>query len=52
MDIVLGILGGIVGGFIVHLLGIYPSGGPISSIVVAILGAVLLIWISRMLKKA
>jgi uncharacterized membrane protein YeaQ/YmgE (transglycosylase-associated protein family) len=52
MDIVLGIAGGVVGGFIVHLLGIYPSGGSISSIVVAILGAVLLIWISRMLKKA
>jgi uncharacterized membrane protein YeaQ/YmgE (transglycosylase-associated protein family) len=52
MDIVLGIAGGIVGGFVVHLLGLYPSGGPISSIVVAILGAVLLIWISRMIKKA
>jgi uncharacterized membrane protein YeaQ/YmgE (transglycosylase-associated protein family) len=52
MDIVLGIAGGVVGGFIVHLLGIYPSGGLITSIVVAILGAVLLIWISRMLKKA
>jgi len=52
MDIVLGIAGGIVGGFVAHLLGLYPSGGPISSIVVAILGAVLLIWISRMIKKA
>jgi uncharacterized membrane protein YeaQ/YmgE (transglycosylase-associated protein family) len=52
MDIVLGIAGGIVGGFLVHLLGLYPSGGAISSIVVAIVGAVFLIWISRMIKKA
>ena len=52
MDIVLGIAGGIVGGFVVHLLGFSSSGGPISSIVVAIIGAVILIWISRMIKKA
>jgi uncharacterized membrane protein YeaQ/YmgE (transglycosylase-associated protein family) len=52
MDIVLGIAGGIVGGFLLNLVGLYHSGGLISSILVAILGAVLLIWISRMIKKA
>ncbi len=52
MDIVLGIAGGIVGGFIIHLIGLRSSGGPISQIIVAIIGAVFLIWISRMIKKA
>jgi uncharacterized membrane protein YeaQ/YmgE (transglycosylase-associated protein family) len=52
MDIVLGILGGIVGGFLISLVGLHASGGLISEIVVAIIGAVFLIWISRMLKRA
>jgi len=52
MDIVLGILGGIVGGFLVSLVGLSSSGGLIGEIVVAIIGAVFLIWISRMLKRA
>ena len=52
MDIVLGILGGIVGGFLMSLVGLQSSGGLIGEIVVAIVGAVFLIWISRMLKRA
>ena len=52
MDIVLGIVGGIVGGFLIHLIGLQSSGGPIAQIIVAIIGAVFLIWISRMIKKA
>jgi len=49
-DIILGIVGGIVGGWIVSLLGFGP-GGMIWSILVAILGAVILIWITRFIKK-
>lgn len=52
MDIILGIVGGIVGGFLISLIGMHTSGGLISEIVVAIIGAVFLIWISRMLKRA
>jgi uncharacterized membrane protein YeaQ/YmgE (transglycosylase-associated protein family) len=52
MDILLGIAGGIVGGFLLRVLGLYTSGSLISSIIVAIIGAVFLIWISRKLKKA
>lgn len=52
MDIVLGIVGGIVGGFLISLIGLHTSGGLISQIIVAIIGAVFLIWISRMLKRA
>jgi uncharacterized membrane protein YeaQ/YmgE (transglycosylase-associated protein family) len=49
-DILLGIVGGILGGWVIRLLGI-GSGGFIWSILVAILGAVILIWITRLIKK-
>ena len=52
MDIALGIVGGIVGGFLLSLVGLNSSGGLIAEIVVAIIGAVFLIWLSRMLKRA
>lgn len=52
MDIALGIVGGIVGGWIMSMLGFYTSGGLIPSILVAILGAVVLVSLVRMLKKA
>jgi uncharacterized membrane protein YeaQ/YmgE (transglycosylase-associated protein family) len=48
---VLGIVGALVGGWVVGLLGL-GGGGLIWSILVAILGAVILIWITRLLKKA
>ena len=51
MDIVIGIVGAIIGGWVFGLIGIY-AGGLIGSIVVAFVGAVLLIWIVRQLKKA
>ena len=49
-DILLGIVGGIVGGWIVGFFGIV-GGGLITSILVAILGAVVLIWLTRLIKK-
>jgi uncharacterized membrane protein YeaQ/YmgE (transglycosylase-associated protein family) len=51
MDIVLGIAGGILGGWVFGLLGLH-AGGLIGSIVVAFLGAVILVWITRLIKKA
>jgi uncharacterized membrane protein YeaQ/YmgE (transglycosylase-associated protein family) len=51
MDIVLGIIGAVVGGWLMGILGIY-AGGFIGTIIIAIIGAVFLIWISRMLKRA
>jgi uncharacterized membrane protein YeaQ/YmgE (transglycosylase-associated protein family) len=50
-DIVLGILGGILGGWVFGLLGLH-AGGLIGSIVVAFAGAVILVWITRKIKKA
>jgi uncharacterized membrane protein YeaQ/YmgE (transglycosylase-associated protein family) len=51
MDIVLGIVGAVVGGWLLGALGIY-AGGLLGTIVVAIIGAMFLIWLSRLLKKA
>ena len=51
MDIVLGIVGAVVGGWLLGALGIH-AGGLIGTIVVAIVGAIFLIWLSRLIKKA
>jgi uncharacterized membrane protein YeaQ/YmgE (transglycosylase-associated protein family) len=51
MDIVLGIIGAVVGGWLMGMFGI-SAGGFVGTIIVAIIGAVVLIWITRLLKKA
>jgi uncharacterized membrane protein YeaQ/YmgE (transglycosylase-associated protein family) len=33
------------------MLGIWPGGGIIGSIIVAFVGAVILVWLTRLLKK-
>jgi len=52
IDIILGMLGAVLGGWLFGLLGIGIGGGLIGSILVAFVGAVILIWITRLLKKA
>jgi len=52
VDIILGILGGVVGGWIFGALGIWHGGGMIGSIIVAFVGAVILVAITRVLKRA
>ena len=49
-DIILGIVGGIIGGWVVGMLGL-GAGGFIWTILVAILGAVILIAITRFIKR-
>lgn len=51
-DIFLGILGGVLGGWIFGALGIWPSGRIIGSIIIAFVGAVILVWITHLLKRA
>jgi uncharacterized membrane protein YeaQ/YmgE (transglycosylase-associated protein family) len=51
MDIILGLLGGLFGGWLFGMLGIFPGAGIIGSIIVAFIGAVILVWISRLIKK-
>jgi uncharacterized membrane protein YeaQ/YmgE (transglycosylase-associated protein family) len=52
VDIILGILGGMLGGWVFGLLGIWPGGGILGAIIVSFVGAVILVAISRMLKRA
>ena len=52
MDIILGILGGVLGGWIFNMLGIWQGRGMIGSIIVAFIGAVILVGITRVLKRA
>ncbi len=52
VDILLGIAGAIIGSRLLGLLGIYASGGLIPTILVAILGAVVLVLIVRLIKRA
>jgi uncharacterized membrane protein YeaQ/YmgE (transglycosylase-associated protein family) len=51
MDIVIGIVGAVIGGWVFGMLGFFP-GGMISSIVVAFVGACILLWLVRLIKKA
>ena len=50
-NIVVGIIGALIGGFLFRLLGIYPDGGLIASLVVATVGAVVLLFLLRLIKK-
>jgi uncharacterized membrane protein YeaQ/YmgE (transglycosylase-associated protein family) len=52
VDIILGILGGFVGGWLFGMMGIWPGGGMIGSIIVAFVGAVILVAITRLIKRA
>jgi uncharacterized membrane protein YeaQ/YmgE (transglycosylase-associated protein family) len=52
VDIILGILGGVLGGWIFGKLGVWPAGGVLGSLIVAFVGAVILVAITRVLKRA
>lgn len=50
-DILLGIAGAIIGSRVLGLLGVYTSGGLIPSILVAIVGAVILVSLVRLVRR-
>ena len=52
VDIILGLLRGVLGGWIFAKLGVSTGGGMIGSIIVAFIGAVILVGITRLLKRA
>jgi len=52
VDIILGILGGVLGGWVFGLVGIWPGGGILGAIIVSFVGAVILVAITRLLKRA
>ena len=51
LDIVIGVVGAMIGGWVFGLLGIY-SGGMIGSVVIAFVGACILLWLARVIKRA
>lgn len=51
-DIIVGVLGAVLGGFLFRSLGVSAGGGLIGSILVATVGAVTLIFILRVIKRA
>jgi uncharacterized membrane protein YeaQ/YmgE (transglycosylase-associated protein family) len=44
-------IGGVIGGWVFGLVGIFSSGGLIGSILVAFVGACILLWLVRVIKK-
>lgn len=50
-NIVIGIVGGVIGGYLFDLLRIQTTGGFIGSLVTAFVGAVLLLWLIGQSKK-
>ena len=51
VDILLGVVGGFLGGWLFGRLGIWPAGGMLGSIIVAFVGAVILVGITRLLRR-
>ena len=50
-DIAVGVIGGFIGGWLAGLLGIHIGGGILASLVTATAGAVLLVFILRLVKR-
>ena len=51
-DIVVGILGALLGGFLFSSLGLSAGGGLLGAIIVATIGAIVLIFLLRLIKRA
>ena len=51
MNCVLGLFGGVVGGWLFSLLGIEGNGGLLGQLGTAIVGAVVILWIASFFKK-
>jgi uncharacterized membrane protein YeaQ/YmgE (transglycosylase-associated protein family) len=49
VDVILGIVGAMVGGFIAKAIGISPSGGLIYTILIALGGAVIVVFLVRLI---
>ncbi len=51
-DLVLGVVGALVGGFLFRQLGLAAGGGLIGALIVATIGAVVVLFLGRMIKRA
>ena len=50
-DILLGVAGAVVGGYLFHQLGLSAGGGLIGALIVATIGAVVVLFLARMVKR-
>ncbi len=50
-DIIVGIIGALLGGWLFGQLGLWPGGGLIGSLIVAFVGAIILLFIIRLIKR-
>ena len=51
-DMVMGVLGAVRGGFLVRSLGLSAGGGMLGAIIVATIGAIVLILLLRLIRRA
>jgi uncharacterized membrane protein YeaQ/YmgE (transglycosylase-associated protein family) len=51
MDIVIGVVGSYIGGFLFRSLGVASGSGTLGSIIVATIGAIVLVLIMRMFRR-
>ena len=51
-DIIVGVIGALLGGFLFRTLGASAGGGLFGSLIVATIGAVVLLFLLRLIKKA
>lgn len=51
-DLVVGVIGALLGGFLFSKFGVSTGGGMLGSIIVATIGAVILLFILRLIKRA
>jgi len=50
-DLIIGILGSLLGSFLFGLIGIY-AGGLLGRLVMSVVGAIVLLWLIRLIRKA
>lgn len=51
VNLIVGIIGSVLGGWVFSLLGIATNGGTIGSLVMSVVGAIVLIWIISLFNK-
>ncbi len=51
-DIIIGVIGALLGGYLFSALGVYPGAGMLGALVVATIGAMVLLFLIRMVKQA
>ena len=51
-DIIVGVIGALLGGFLFRVLGVSAGGGLLGSLIIATIGAIVLLFLLRLIKKA